>query len=192
VRHRCHHSLSLPATDRQASLAAMAARELQRIGRERSRAAEGTGPDAEEAAKWFALYVVDEAHMVIPNDDHAVSTQVHFELARMGRHVRTGMVLSSQSPADLNPSVLKRLQSRFVYSLERDQLRSIQGVLADLDERIVAQLPTLPRGHCAVSGSSDLVRHGFVLKVRERQTTAGGSTPPIFRARQKRSLEIDS
>src|SRR2546422_7686863 len=92
-------------------IAAMGARELQRVGRERARAAEEKGD--QEAAKWFALYFVDEAHAVIPDDEDVVSTQVHFELARMGRHVRTGLVLSSQSPADLNASVLKRLQLRF-------------------------------------------------------------------------------
>lgn len=163
-------------------IAAMGARELQRIGRERARAAEGG--DA-TAVDWFALYFVDEAHAVIPNDDKVVSTQVFFELARMGRHVRTGLVLSSQSPSDLNSSVLKRLQMRFVFALERDQLRSIHGVLADLDEKIVAQLPKLQRGVCAVSGSSDLVRHGFLLRVRPRETKAGGSTPPVFARRVK-------
>ncbi len=170
-------------------IAAMGARELQRVGRERARKAEEG--DA-EAARWFALYFVDEAHAVIPNDEHVISTQVHFELARMGRHVRTGLVLSSQSPADLNSSVLKRLQMRFIFALERDQLRSIQGVLADLDERILHHLPKLPRGFCAVSGSSELVRHGFLLDVRKRRTHAGGSTPPIFAGRAKSAVEPDS
>jgi len=167
-------------------IAAMGARELQRIGRERARAAEEKKD--EKAAKWFALYFLDEAHAVIPEDEQVVSTQVHFELARMGRHVRTGMVLSSQSPADLNSSVLKRLQVRCVFALERDQLRNISGVLADLDEKIVSQLPKLPRAVCAVSGSSELVRHGFLLKVRKRRTHVGGSTPKVFEGRTKQAL----
>jgi uncharacterized protein len=166
-------------------IAAAGARELQRIGREMARKAEGGD---KEAAKWFALYFVDEAHAVVPDDDHVVSTQVHFELARMGRHVRTGLVLSSQSPQDLNPSVLKRLQTRFVFALERDQLRSIQGVMADLDERLANQLPKLPRGVCAVSGSGELVRHGFLLKVRPRKTPVGGSTPGVFEGRKKSKI----
>jgi len=167
-------------------IAAAAARELQRIGREMGRKADAGDKDA---ARWFALYFVDEAHAVVPNDDHVVSSQVLFELARMGRHVRTGLVLSSQSPQDLNSSVLKRLQTRFVFALERDQLRALQGVLADLDERIVEQLPKLPRGVCAVSGSSDVVRHGFLLRVRERRTPVGGRTPPVFENRTKATLK---
>src|SRR5206468_9907970 len=141
-----------------------------------------------DAAKWFALYFIDEAHAIAPDDEKVVSTQVHYELARMGRHVRTGLVLSSQSPQDLNPSVLKRLQTRFVFALERDQLRSIQGVMADLDEKIIRQLPKLPRGVCAVSGSGELIRHGFLLKVRERRTPVGGRTPSVFDGRKKSRL----
>jgi DNA helicase HerA-like ATPase len=166
-------------------IAAAAARELQRAGREMARRAEEG--DA-QAAKWFACYFVDEAHAVVPNDERVVSTQVHLELARMGRHVRTGMVLSSQSPQDLNASVLKRLQTRFVFGLEKDQLRAIQGVLADLDDKILDQLPKLPRGVCAVSGSGELVRHGFLVRVRQRRTPVGGRTPSVFDGRQKATV----
>lgn len=163
-------------------IAAAGARELQRVGRDMARKAE---QGDKEAAKWLSLYFVDEAHAVVPEDEKVVSTQVFYELARMGRHVRTGMVLSSQSPQDLNSSVLKRLQTRFVFSLEKDQLRSIQGVLTDLDEKIVNRLPKLARGVCAVSGSSEIVRHGFLLRVRERRTPVSGGTPNIFKERKK-------
>jgi hypothetical protein len=173
-------------------IAAMAARELQRIGRERAREAEGGGENALEASRWFSLLFIDEAHIVIPNDEHVVSTQVLFELARMGRHVRTGLVLSSQSPADIHGSVLKRLQSRFVFALERDQLRSISGILADLDDKILGQLPKLPRGTCAVSGSTDVVRHGFLLEVRTRRTYTGGATPKVFEGRTKGATGKDA
>jgi uncharacterized protein len=167
-------------------IGAAAARELQRKGREMSqKVAQGD----KTAASWFALFMVDEAHVVAPNDETVVSSQVMFELARMGRHVRTGMVLISQSPADLNVSVLKRLQTRLIFALEKDQLRAIQGVTADLDERLLAKLPKLPRGVCAVSGSSEIVRHGFLMKIRERETPVGGSTPKVFAGRKKQGLK---
>lgn len=166
-------------------IAAAAARELQKAGRDQARSAEAGNEDAKG---WFALYFVDEAHAVAPDDEEVVSSQVLFELARMGRHVRTGLVLSSQSPSDLNNSVLKRLQTRFIFALEKDQLRAIQGVTADLDEKVLRQLPKLPRGVCAVSGSSELVKHGFLLRVRSRRTPVGGSTPGVFDARTKKTI----
>lgn len=165
-------------------IAAVAARELQRVGRERARAAEAGEPSAQE---WFALLAIDEAHVVIPDDDRTISTQVLYELARMGRHVRTGLLLSSQSPADLNSSVLKKLQARFIFALERDQLRAIPGVAADLDDMVLSQLSKLPRGRCAVSGASEIVRHGFLMAVRRRMTPYGGSTPQVFDRRSKTS-----
>ena len=167
-------------------IAAAAARELQRVGREMARKAESGD---KTAANWFSLFMVDEAHQVAPSDEGVVSSQVMFELARMGRHVRTGLILISQSPADLNSSVLKRLQLRFIFALEKDQLRAIQGVMADLDERLIAKLPKLPRGVCGVSGSSELVRHGFLMRVRERNTPVGGTTPKVFAGRTKTPLK---
>ncbi|MHB8783729.1 MAG: ATP-binding protein [Desulfobacteria bacterium] len=174
-------------------IAASAARVLQSYGQLMARKAEkGNDKKAEEgndkaAAKWFALLFIDEAHAIVPNSEDVVSTQVLYELARMGRHVRTGLILSSQSPSDLDPSVLKRLQTRFVFALEKDQLRTIGGVVADLSEDILNQLPKLPRGVCAVSGTSEVVRHGFLLQVKTRTTPVGGSTPPVFEGREKKN-----
>jgi uncharacterized protein len=166
-------------------IAAAAARELQKKGREMAQKAANGDVDA---ASWFSLFMIDEAHQVAPHDENVVSSQVMFELARMGRHVRTGLVLISQSPSDLNTSVLKRLQTRFIFALEKDQIRAIQGVTADLDERLIAKLPKLPRGVCGVSGSSELVRHGFLLSIRPRHTPVGGSTPKVFSGRKKVDL----
>ncbi len=164
-------------------IAAAGARELQKIGREMARKAD-TGD--KEAQNWFALYFIDEAHIVIPQDDKVVSTQVFYELARMGRHVRTGLIVASQSPQDLNASVLKRLQTRFIFALEKDQLMSIKAVLSDFDDNLLNQLPKLPRGVCAVSGTGEVVKHGFLLKVRQRKTPVKGGTPPVFSDRKKK------
>lgn len=166
-------------------IAAAAARSLQAYGRAQARLAEEKND--KEAAKWFSILFIDEAHAIVPNDEDVVSTQVLYELARMGRHVRTGLILSSQSPADLDTSVLKRLQMRFVFSLEKDQLRSVGGIVSDLSEEILNQLPKLPRGVCAVSGSSEIIRHGFLLQVKARSTPVGGSTPKVFDSRKKKA-----
>ncbi len=167
-------------------IAAAAARVLQKYGRDMARKAVEENDDT--ASKWFSIFFVDEAHAIVPNDEDIVSTQVLYELARMGRHVRTGLILSSQSPSDLDVSVLKRLQTRFVFALERDQLRAIGGITADMSEEIIHQLPKLPRGVCAVSGSKEIIKHGFLLEVRERKTPVGGATPPVFANRRKGSL----
>jgi DNA helicase HerA-like ATPase len=167
-------------------IAAAAARTLQRYGREMTQKANAGDM---EAGGWFSLLFVDEAHAVAPNSEDVVSTQVLYELARMGRHVRTGLLMSSQSPADLDRSILKRLQTRFIFALERDQLSAIGGISADLGEDLLRHLPKLPRGVCAVSGTSELIRHGFLLSVKQRRTPIGGKTPSVFQHREKKMLD---
>jgi DNA helicase HerA-like ATPase len=167
-------------------IAAAAARTLQRHGREMTHRANKDESDR-EAADWLSMLFVDEAHAVAPNTENVISSHVLHELARMGRHVRTGLVLSSQSPADVDRSILKRLQTRFVFALERDQLAAIGGIAADLGNELLGQLPKLPTGVCAVSGSSELIKHGFLMKVRRRNTPVGGRTPPVFASRKKKS-----
>lgn len=164
-------------------IAAAAARTLQKYGREMAQKEDAT----DEEKRWFSTLYIDEAHAVAPTSENVISTQVLYELARMGRHVRTGLILASQSPSDLDRSILKRLQTRFVFALEKDQLQSINGISADLGEHLLASLPKLPRGVCAVTGTSELVRHGFLLSVRKRRTPVGGSTPPVFSTRVKES-----
>ena len=187
IRHRivvldCRY-LSLRQTQ---LIAAAAARTLQRHGREMTKRA-NENPNDLDAVSWFGMLFIDEAHAVAPNSEGVISSQVLYELARMGRHVRTGLVLSSQSPADLDRSILKKLQTRFIFALERDQLSAIGGVSADLGPELQAQLPKLPRGVCAVSGTSELIKHGFLLRVKQRSTPVGGKTPPVFASRAKRS-----
>jgi DNA helicase HerA-like ATPase len=167
-------------------IAAAAARALKEYGQRMARESRNMdSPNQQEASNWFSVLFIDEAHLVAPATENVVSTQVLRELARMGRHVRTGLILSSQSPSDLDPAILKRIQTRFVFAIERDQLRSIHGIASDFGEKTVGALPKLPRGVCAVTGNSEIVKHGFILRIRERRTPVGGSTPKVFDARKK-------
>ena len=77
--------------------------------------------------------------------------------------------MSSQSPADLDGSILKRLQTRFVFALEKDQLRSISGVNADLNQRRIADRSQL----------QSVSEHGDGLLYFERLAT-GVPLPPLL------------
>jgi DNA helicase HerA-like ATPase len=168
-------------------VAAAAARELQNYGRKCARRVEQGKAEADDV-DWLAVLFIDEAHNVVPEGQTTVTSNVLRELARMGRHSRTGLILASQSPADLDASILKRMQTRLIFALERDQLKSIGGVRSDLGDELVDALPKLGRGICAVSGNGDQIRHGFLMKVRKRRTPVGGGTPAVFAARSKKPL----
>lgn len=128
----------------------------------------------------FVVISIDECHLVAPNNDNSVTTQVLREVARIGRHYRIGLILTTQSPQDLDRSILKRLLTRFLHSVEPDQLESLRGVFSDASQELVKQLPKLPQGVCVLTGAFETVRHATVIDVRERVTTHGGKTPDIF------------
>lgn len=153
-------------------IAAAVARDLQDLAREKRIP--------------FTVLSIDEFHLVAPSDDKQVSTQVLREIARIGRHYRLGLILTTQSPADVDRSILKRLLTRFVHSIEPDQLDSLRGIFADAPVEMVRGLPKLPQGTCALTGVAETVRHATIVDVRRRVTHHGGATPDVwadFRAR---------
>lgn len=128
----------------------------------------------------FTVLSIDEFHLVAPNDDRNVSTQVLREIARVGRHYRLGLILTTQSPADVDRSVLKRLLTRFLHTIEPDQLDALRGVFADAPAEMIRGLPKLAQGTCVLTGVAETVRHATVVDVRGRTTTHGGATPDVF------------
>jgi uncharacterized protein len=128
----------------------------------------------------FTVLSIDEFHLVAPNDDKMVSTQVLREIARIGRHYRLGLVLTTQSPADVDRAVLKRLLTRFVHTIEPDQLDALRGIFADAPPEMIRSLPKLPRGTCVLTGVAETVRHAAVVDIRARVTRHGGATPDVF------------
>lgn len=128
----------------------------------------------------FVIFSIDEFHLVAPNDDSSVTTQVLREIARIGRHYKIGLILTTQSPQDVDRSILKRLLTRFLHSIEPDQLDALRGVFSDASETLVRSLPKLPQGTCIVTGAFETIRHAAVIDIRSRRTIHGGGTPDIW------------
>src|SRR4029079_5885952 len=94
----------------------------------------------------FVTFSIDEFHLVAPAQDEAVATQVLREIARVGRPHRLGLILTTQSPSDVDRSILKRLLTRFLHSIEPDQLDALRGVFSDASDDLVRSMPKLPQG----------------------------------------------
>lgn len=145
---------------------ASVARDLQRLARAR--------------AIPFTVFSIDEFHLVAPANSEAVTTQVLREIARVGRHYKLGLILTTQSPSDVDRAILKRLLTRFLHAVEPDQLDALKGVFSDASDQLVRSLPKLPQGVCILTGAFETIRHAAVVRVRERATTHGGATPDIW------------
>lgn len=147
-------------------IVASIARDLQRI--------------AQKKTNLFVAFSIDEFHLVAPNDDKSVTTQVLREIARIGRHYKIGLILTTQSPQDVDRSILKRLLTRFLHSIEPDQLDALRGVFSDASDTLIKSLPKLPQGSCIVTGAFETIRHAAIIDVRQRKTVHGGKTPDIW------------
>jgi hypothetical protein len=148
-------------------IVASIARDLQRLAKKKD--------------NLFVVFSIDEFHLVAPNDDSTVTTQVLRELARIGRHYKIGLILTTQSPQDVDRSILKRLLTRFLHSIEPDQLDALRGVFSDASSTLISSLPKLPQGTCIVTGAYETIRHASVVDVRQRDTIHGGETPDIWK-----------
>ena len=143
----------------------------------------------------FTVLSIDEFHLVAPNNDNIVASQVLRELARLGRHLRIGLILTTQSPSDVDRSILKRLLTRFLHAVEPDQLDALRGVFSDASNELVRKLPKMPVGTCILTGAAETVKHATMIDIRNRETTHGGANPPIWEDlasrgwNNKRSLE---
>ena len=128
----------------------------------------------------FVVLSVDEFHLVAPNGEEVVTKQVLREIARLGRHLRIGLILTTQSPSDVDRPILKRLLTRFLHAIEPDQLDALRGVFSDAPDSLVRGLPKMPVGRCVVTGAFETVKHAALVDIRRRVTTDGGGNPPIW------------
>lgn len=126
--------------------------------------------------------VIDEAHLFVPEGKSSPCKQIIAEGVRIGRHHGICMILLTQSPVDIDKSIIRQCNTRLVFALEPDQLDAIRGVKADASEEMLRSLPKMPRGVCLLSGTYESVKHTIPVDIRERRTpnSEGGKTPLIF------------
>ncbi|OCR01054.1 hypothetical protein BCD67_16900 [Oscillatoriales cyanobacterium USR001] len=130
--------------------------------------------------------VVDEAHLFVPQGEGSPCKQIIREGVRIGRHHGICMVLMTQSPVDIDKSVIRQCNTRLVFALEPDQLDAIKGVKADATDEMLRALPKMPQGTCLISGTYESIKHTIPVKIRTRTTedSEGGKTPDIFKKMQ--------
>jgi DNA helicase HerA-like ATPase len=128
------------------------------------------------------VVVIDEAHLLVPESEDSPCKQVIRENIRIGRHYGICMILLTQSPVDIDKKTIRQCNTRFIFSLEPDQLDSIRGVKADAPEDTLKRLPKFPRGTCLLSGTYETLKHAIPVQIRsDRKTKEGGATPDIFK-----------
>lgn len=107
------------------------------------------------------VLVMEEAHTFIKHykedaenqDAAAVCCQVFERIAREGRKFGLGLVLSSQRPSELSPTVLSQCNTFLLHRISNDRDQEIVNRLVPDNLRgLLRELPSLPSQHAVLLG----------------------------------------
>jgi DNA helicase HerA-like ATPase len=107
------------------------------------------------------VLVVEEAHTFIKRykedaenfDAASVCCQVFERIAREGRKFGLGLVLSSQRPSELSPTVLSQCNSFLLHRISNDlDQETVSKLLPDNLRGVFRELPVLPTGYAFLLG----------------------------------------
>lgn len=107
------------------------------------------------------VLVMEEAHTFIKryHDDAenqnsaAICCQVFEKIAREGRKFGLGLVLSSQRPSELSPTVLSQCNSYLLHRISNDRDQElVHKLVPDNLRGLLRDLPTLPSRHAILLG----------------------------------------
>lgn len=107
------------------------------------------------------MLVMEEAHTFIKRykDDtesqtaSAICCQVFEKIAREGRKFGLGLVLSSQRPSELSPTVLSQCNSYLLHRISNDRDQElVHRLVPDNLRGLLRDLPTLPSRHAILLG----------------------------------------
>jgi hypothetical protein len=120
-----------------------------------------------------SVLIMEEAHSFITryNDDNegkasAICTKAFEKIAREGRKFGLGLVLSSQRPSELSPTVLSQCNSYILHRISNDRDQELVGrLLPDNFRGLLRELPSLPSQKAVLLGwASELP---ILMKVRD-------------------------
>lgn len=120
-----------------------------------------------------SVMVMEEAHSFITkyNDNNegnssSICTKVFEKIAREGRKFGLGLILSSQRPSELSPTVLSQCNSYILHRISNDRDQELVGrLLPDNFRGLLKELPSLPSQKAILLGwASELP---ILVKIRD-------------------------
>jgi len=104
--------------------------------------------------------VIDEAHNILSYDSNRESEvwkdyrlETFEEIIKEGRKFGVFMILASQRPSDISPTIISQLHNYFIHRLVNNKdIEMIEKAISYLDKISIESLPILPVGACVLSG----------------------------------------
>jgi DNA helicase HerA-like ATPase len=135
--------------------------------------------------------VLEEAHTFIQDgrdDPNASPSPVQmcrriFErVAREGRKFGMGMVLSSQRPSEISPTVLSQCNTFLLHRLVNDQDQAlVKKLVPDSLAALMHELPTLPSRHAILLGHASPIPKMVQMRELPEAHRPTSSDPPMWR-----------
>lgn len=133
--------------------------------------------------------IIDEAHVVCPNDEATAAKPALIEYVKRGRDAGLSLVLATQQPSAIDPAVVSQVDLSIVHRLVLD------SDISAATSRFPARFPsTVKIGERDVGDPRSLVRllgegealvgdaeseRGFIVKIRPRLTAHAGDEPAV-------------
>jgi len=133
----------------------------------------------EENIPPFVL-AIDEAHEFVPSGRSSESTAVVRNLVKTARHIGIGVMLMTQSPSELDGRTLRTCNTYVTLALSEPEVKEIKGLLSDLSDRSLAQIPNMERGRAFIGAARDIMTHTVPVDIRQRDTEEGAPTPNLM------------
>ena len=119
------------------------------------------------------FFVLEEAHILAPNNRHTASKLWISRIAREGRKFGLGLCLVSQSPKSIDPDSLSQANNMIILRLvEPKDQRHVQSASESLSEDLVKQLPSLNIGEAVVLGL--MTKIPALVKIHEHKNKEFG------------------
>lgn len=113
--------------------------------------------------------LLEEAHRYVastPSQFSIDATKIFERIAKEGRKYGMFLLLASQRPSELSKTVLSQCSNFLVHRIQNpDDLSQIRQMTPFISESVLKRLPSLPRQHALVFGTS--VNLPMTFKVRE-------------------------
>jgi DNA helicase HerA-like ATPase len=126
------------------------------------------------------VLAIDEAHEFVPSGRTGASTAVVRDLVKTARHIGIGVMLMTQSPSELDSRTLRTCNTYITLALAQPEVKEIEGLLSDLSERSIEQIPNMEQGRAFVGTARDIMTHTVPVDIRERHSKDASETPNLF------------
>lgn len=126
------------------------------------------------------VLAIDEAHEFVPSGQSSESTAVVRDLVKTARHIGVGVMLMTQSPSELDSRTLRTCNTYITLALADPEVNEIKGLLSDLSDRSLGQIPNMEQGRAFVGAARDIMTHTVPVNVRDRESPEGAPTPNLM------------